>query len=869
MEWEEVKPEEIESKEVWEEVKPNEIKQLKPSKLVQIIGKAFAPIDYIYGRPARAFESYLWKTAAEGPYQGVKAAMKALEGYPPYTYEQYYEKITGEKPPQWLKALAETGTTALESLFPSALTQRVSILGLQKRFGELWPSLMEAERLNLLKPRVPTFDRLDIDKLFNKHYGQLVETERQAQKAQKAIQAIKKSLKLSPEREKLVAWAVEQPEKYLSRLTPQEKHLVENLRNHFDKMYKIAEKEGVINDFIENYLTHIYQIEPRQVRAFLRTSLHTIPKFGKPRKIPTLEMAEEIGFRPVYELDKVVGIYDRALGRAIANKRLMNTLSSMTDEYGGPLIHHPEVAKRIGELMNPYTPQNRYSKAYWWLVDRIKRFIMYNPLIHGWNIYSDVLDEVNFRALKALRMVTKGPKAKELERLGFKNIDELEKEMAEYGVDLANVWNVSSELRRGLGNIEAEMKGIRGIARKIESWSDKVLWGKIVAEAQKSIYVLKKAQLMKKGLSAEEAAEATAHYVNDLLGTLPTHVFGKESAKFLRALFFARDWTASNLRLITGALGVRPGTKIRMPLTGEEIKVGELLPQWMTHKGLSPEQMRALQTSYFRHLTKGIAGLLLSTNLINYALTGHWAFENEPGHWLDIDLGIKDKQRREVYIVNPLFRYIRDYFGWGSEPHKTMWNKMEPLLKQGIEQIINHSVWQNKPIYEPGLSFGLKAQRGLEYFLKGITPLGSLAPRRGEERTWLESLIPLTGTWVRHGLRGGKFAHDLMKYKQKIKAEKRLADEEINELLQQGDFESALKTMLQTERYSSLRGIVNRLLRYKQPLYQRFMTLPNKDRLKFIMTLRPKDRKKFLQLIMEEKEAPLGWEEVKPEEIVK
>jgi len=851
----------------WEEVKPGDIVQPEPSKLVQIAGKILAPLDYIYGRPARAFESYLWKSAAEGPYQGLKAAIKALQGYPPYTYEQYYKHVLGEEPPLWLKILAETGTLALESLFPAALTERLSILGLQKTFNKLTPALIESERLGLLKPRLPAFDTLDVDKLFNKHYGRLVEAERQAQKSMQAIRSIKKALKLSPEREKLIAWATEQPEKYLEKLTPQERHLVEVLRNHFDKMYKLAEEEGVISDFVENYLTHIYQADPRQVRAILRR-LPTTTKFAKERKIPTLETAEELGLKPIYELDKIVGIYDRAVHRAIANKRLMEALSSMTDEYGEPLTRHPEIARRIDELINPYTPQGRYAKTYWWLVDRIKRVIMYNPLVHGWNIYSDVLDEVNFRALKALRMVTKGPKAKELEKLGFKSMDELEKEMAEHGVDLASVWNTASELRRGLSAIESEMKGIRGIARKAESWGDRVLWGKIVAEAQKSIYVLKKAQLMKKGLSAGQAAEAAAHYVNDLLGTLPTHIFGRENARFLRALFFARDWTCSNLRLITGALGLRKGTKIRMPITGQEIKVGELLPQWLVHKGLSPEQMRVLQASYFRHLAKGILGLLVTTNLLNYALTGHLSIQNEdPRHWLDIDTGLKDKQNREIYIVNPLFRYIRDYFGWTTEPYRTMWNKMEPLLKQGIEQIINYSVWQRRPIREPGWPFGLKVQRSLEYFLKGITPLGSLAPRRGEERTWLEALVPLTGTWVRHGMRGGKFAHDLMKYRQKVRAERKLVDEEINELLQQGDFESALKVMLQSERYSTIRGIVNRLLRYKQPLYQRFMSLPNKDKIKFIMTLKPKDRAKFLQLIMQEKEAPFGWEEVSPEEV--
>ena len=43
---------------------------------------------------------------------------------------------------------------------------------------------------------------------------------------------------------------------------------------------------------------------------------------------------------------------------------------------------------------------------------------------------------------------------------------------------------------------------------------------------------------------------------------------------------------------------------------------------------------------------------------------GRFAFENPPEKYLDAYTGIKDNKGRDIYLVNPLFRYIGDYFSW-------------------------------------------------------------------------------------------------------------------------------------------------------------------------------------------------------------
>jgi hypothetical protein len=108
--------------------------------------------------------------------------------------------------------------------------------------------------------------------------------------------------------------------------------------------------------------------------------------------------------------------------------------------------------------------------------------------------------------------------------------------------------------------------------------------------------------------------------------------------------------------------------------------------------------MGALQGEYAKHLVKGVLGLVLFTNALNKMATGtssfqhaydpdkaRWAMENPEGHKLDVDLGMKDNKGRQIYIVMPLFRYMRDYFGWYGEPLQTFWNKVSPIVKQSLE----------------------------------------------------------------------------------------------------------------------------------------------------------------------------------------
>ncbi|GAG18840.1 unnamed protein product, partial [marine sediment metagenome] len=232
--------------------------------------------------------------------------------------------------------------------------------------------------------------------------------------------------------------------------------------------------------------------------------------------------------------------------------------------------------------------------------------------------------------------------------------------------------------------------------------------------------------------------------------------------------FLARNWTISNLRLLTGALG--PMSNI-IPIKA------------LTRKDMSPADIKAMAPHYIRHLIKGMFGLFMLTNLVNKLLTGKWALENESGHKLDIKLGnAKDNKGRDIYVVMPLLRYMRDYLGWATQPRRTIWNKMEPIAKTSLELLINKSIWQNKAIMHPEAPLPEKIKDAAEYMLWSWTPFDQFLDSENEVKTRLQKLMYFTGTWVRRGSSISAHSYNTMRPEEKAEFVESLNMKEVNEL---------------------------------------------------------------------------------------
>jgi hypothetical protein len=413
-----------------------------------------------------------------------------------------------------------------------------------------------------------------------------------------------------------------------------------------------------------------------------------------------------------------------------------------------PYSAHPELADKINNLVDPSIPYNKWMRYLVGAQGIVKRLVMYNPLIHGWNIYSDVLDEVDFNAVKAFNIVFRGQvPQKLLKQFEFKNLEELDLDSIKHGLSSDAVFGATNELYANMRKLEGSQasKWLLPLIR-LRDLNDKILWQRMVLSSQRSIYLTKLSQLVKKnpGVSVDELKWQASHFTNDLLGTLPSVIFTKNEALVTRLLLFARNWTVSNLRLLTGSLG--------------EYGTSKLMPGPLRHKGLTKEEANRIAPSYRRHLIKGIMALVLGVTLVNSAIksakegkpTPWWPWEAEKGHWVDIDTQTRDKKGRKNYLKPWFFRYIGDYIGYGTDPVRTIYNKAEPVLKMGAEQFMNYSKWRRGPITEAEGVLALKQR--FDYLLSGLTPFGTLYGVTEERKTPIERYTPLTGTWIRHGV---------------------------------------------------------------------------------------------------------------------
>lgn len=666
----------------------------------------------------------------------------------------------------------------------------------------------------------------------------------------------------------------------VERLSPAERNVAVWSQTNSEIGLAFAQARGILPEFRENYMHNIARGDRIEVANFAaKQGLGTVPGFAKPQTATFAEL-KEAGLDPISHMPILHGHWWSQYYKSIANQNLIDYLRGVPLANNLPIISnsrlpgyasldlpglrlvsirtdpvtkkpisttlssawvHPEFLEGMKAIADPSASASKVERGYERVRGAVKRLIMYNPLIHGWNIYSDVLDEVNFNVFKATKAVAGGGLGgKALTKLsGIEGKFERHLLMARSGISMDAVRNATAEFGEVMRTISPEtatgIHRLRHPMKSLSQFSDKILWGNMVQHGQELVFFTKRSGFIKKGISEPDANRLAAHFTNDLLGTLPQIVFTYKQGKLLNSLFFARNWTISNLRLLTGAIGPK----------ANNIK----LPRFLKHKGLTVEEQTILMQEYQKHLVKGVMGMIVLSNIANLAFTGKLTTENEEGHALDIDTGEVDLKGRRIYVTPPLFRYIRDYFSWYGEPAKTFWNKLEPVSKTVIEQLINYEVWSRRPIAPAGAPFNDKALLRFNKTIRSLTPLGSLTPRDGEIRTRIEKYIPLFGTWVRRGVAGGDLRKQMIDFKQVKGYQVDKIDLELDEMIQSGDYNGFFYESISSGRYVDIDAMIRRMQRFKSPLVYSWRTMSKADRLLFLTQLSPEERKSLISQV--------------------
>lgn len=651
------------------------------------------------------------------------------------------------------------------------------------------------------------------------------------------------------------------------------------MRGLFDDYFRIAEDAGIPINYRADYMPLVWKGDPAKIRSFhtatykewmksqeisQRRGLRQVFDYAKPRQLE-LEIGEKWGLVPIKDPKTLLQAYQSSLFNTLANRNLLESLQLLKVPYENHLISAIVPAQEVlpgnaeqfwkvldikgvpkfkvapqfyKALKDIFDPAIRLNESNWFGIYRdirnnVKRFIMANPAVHGSNIFSDVLNEsVGWLPWTWPRGIVRAFKTWKYGGDLWESYDKVVEEAVASGLNVEGLMGLGNELFEHMGNlISHEVPNTGNVLWR--AWktgkgiSDRWLWNKIVRNSQLGLWDMTNKLLkdVHPSLSKETLQGASAHYVNDLLGTLPSTVFRTFEREGLSILLFARNWTISNLRLITGMLGITrhhgivPGkgikglpSKVLSKIPGVNKLLPKITPYFLKHGEITAEQMEILAPLYTNHVTKGLFLLassaqifqimalsltnqlkdrgILDTRIHGEKVPIHGLWSNPPGHRLDIDTGCTDRKGNRIYFANFLFRYINDYVKWLYNIPETAYNKIEPLLKGTTEALANHSVWRSEKIADPGeiLHWGKEAKElGLpeftgrfagqvwnrgKYIVQSITPspmkwVGPLGEPGYRADIW-EMFPYVLGTHRRRGLTVKSAAWDSLKQAHKI-----------------------------------------------------------------------------------------------------
>jgi cell wall-associated NlpC family hydrolase len=146
---------------------------------------------------------------------------------------------------------------------------------------------------------------------------------------------------------------------------------------------------------------------------------------------------------------------------------------------------------------------------------------------------------------------------------------------------------------------------------------------------------------------------AAATLANEKFASIPLEDINNIARTVTRAALFAANWQMSLLREAGAVVG-------KVPLGARGVG--------SRHFGLTAEQNAKVLAAHRADLAKALALFVGSLEMMNYALSGHWTWQNEPGHVLDLDIGLRDKDGQPVYWRDPAFRWASDIFRYASTP---------------------------------------------------------------------------------------------------------------------------------------------------------------------------------------------------------
>lgn len=432
----------------------------------------------------------------------------------------------------------------------------------------------------------------------------------------------------------------------------------DQLRSFFDTRFQAVRDSGVDLGYKRDYLPQLWKNPKQEVEQALGKTLTQKPSFSLESVIKDYRTGIEKGLTPRFtKVSDLVGWYESYSQKTIADRRFFDQLSktklimpatkaprdwvSLTDRFPQFKITFPTGEKYMGSYKAPETvakiinnylePGSEVLTKAAGFTTKIKNVALSSGIpttsinAHGFNLGTRYI-LANNNPVKgmwhALEWTLAPNRAAKFVNSQLDNAEFFTKAGLSLSTEDQAYTRMSKELGQGLLK-----KGYNKLVDVQEKLFEDPLFRK-TASAYKLDYANQVYQGFKKsGMAEKEAAKEASRVANNIFGGINIEELGRDrnTQNIFRSLILAPDWAETTIRTGKGIIEATANPK-----------------NWFNPK-YAP----------YRVFARNLMLALTATNVANKAMSGHWQFQNEPGHEMELDTG--------TYTYDGKKRYVRPF----------------------------------------------------------------------------------------------------------------------------------------------------------------------------------------------------------------
>ena len=503
----------------------------------------------------------------------------------------------------------------------------------------------------------------------------------------------------------------------------------QKVRDYLNEAHSyIVENAGEDVNFVEDYITHIWDIPKNRIRGSISWFTKLNP-FTKKRFIPTLKAGIEQGLKPkVLDISKIISIYDDYRIKTVANIKFANQMVNLKDENGVKLIQRYDKAPLDWETIDHYA----FRKAKYLGAVGEKPMLMKFPV----KVHPDIADELKVILdrpykggfIRAITTVNSFAKKAQLTFSGFHAIALSETAFATPGMakHIVKLWNPLKvidalknknylilekmdiakdavkhrvkfgaladvqrhRVQRNLDALAEKFKHIpvinkatKALKQVNETW-DKILWDyyhnslkltgyeALVNYYSKNLDTYIKAKKLE-GRPKEEIIDKMkdeiGQFVNDSFGgqNFDLLLKSKKWEQIAHALILSPDWVYSTMRQAIAPTGIG-AVHPETKFIRKKIGIGFWLRAALYFYG--------------------------GVNILNRVLTrymekerkGKWMWQNDPGHKTHLFIGYNKDGTKRYLRWGKQFRELPEFI---INPIQVVGRKLSPAVQQAFVQL--------------------------------------------------------------------------------------------------------------------------------------------------------------------------------------